>query len=264
MKMDVDSGGGATKRSSTVMKYQSTAANLRMEFVQTTGKANAIEGTAMIMRDADTTMMMILPPQHTATIMSMAGMLGGGLGLQGITHHFTRNDLEDLGAGERILGHATHHYRMTVAGTLDMTIGGQTCQQPLDGTTDVWTAPDVDIASVMTSMASHYQQSGMLDQIMQQQMNEKSKVPKGALLRSISRSTKTDAQGNPITVTTSMDMLELTHGLIDSSNFAAPADYRIMDMRKMMAKLPRGMLDSAKAAGATHAIDGLCGAGKAR
>src|SRR5665213_2577379 len=140
MNMTTDSGRGAPS-SSFAMKQQVTDRFLRMEFVQVSGSSSmaSIEGMYQVFDGVDSTMTMVMPSQHMVTVMGLSMMQLPALSAKpAIATHLTRSDLEDLGAGERISGHATRHVRMTTAGTMDMTIMGQTCTQRLESVSDMW------------------------------------------------------------------------------------------------------------------------------
>lgn len=250
--MTIDSGN-VGKSMSMAMKYQVTARNLRMEFVQVSGVPGGgmAEGMSMVLDDADSTMTMIMSSQHTAMVMGLTGMFGdvvksGTSMAPKFAQHLTQNNIEDLGPAEKILGHATHKYRVTTAGTMDVTMMGQTCSQPMDAVMEMWIAPDVDLGPAMQSMGKHFGTVLGMGDIMDGITGLTSKLPKGTPLRTIS---KTNRAGS-VPVTSTVEYVELSQAPIPASAFAVPSDYQTMDMRKMMADVPAGMLDSAMASGA--------------
>lgn len=267
INMSTDSGG---KRSSMAMKYQVTARKLRLEFVQVSGMggASTAEGMAQILDDADSSMTMMMPAQHTAMVMHLNEMLGNMPGMRTgmtpkIVSHVTSSSTEDLGAGERILGHATHRYRVTTAGTMDLTLMGRTCTRTIDAVTDRWMATDVDLLPAMMTMVKHFQSVAGLGDVFGDVSGHSTSELKGTALRTVSRTTATDAKGKVVPVTSTAEYVEMSQAPIAASVFAVPADYQTMDMRKMMADMPAGMMDSAMAkAGAQqqeHSANTLCG-----
>lgn len=269
MNMTVDSGGA--KRSSVAMKYQVTDRKLRLEFVQVSGLAGAAdaEGMAQILDDRDSSMTMLMTQQHMAMVMHFGGMmtsmLGGREGLTPkIEQHVTSRHTEDLGAGERILGHDTHRYRVTQTGTVDVTTGGRTCTRAIDSVDELWMAPDVDLLPAMQTMMKHYD-SALGGSVGPRDARGAGADLKGTALRTISKSTGVDAMGRRVPVTTTMEYVEMSQAPIAASVFAVPADFQTMDMRKMMADIPAGVMDSAMAEGATKARsaqqNGVCGTG---
>jgi hypothetical protein len=256
----IDSGK-SDGRISMVMRYQIAATAARMDFLKMSGSAagKAAEGMYQIFNQPDSTMTMVMPLQHMATVMGFNGMLGQNSNLAPkVAQHLTKNEFQDLGAGETILGHATHHVRVTTAGTVDVTMMGQTCTQRFDGVTETWLAPDVDLQSAMTAAAKSIGSVVGVGDIETQLGSADKNMPKGAALRTISRMVQADAGGKPITVTTTMELVDLTQGPLDASIFAVPAGFQTMDMREMMKQMPAGMIDSAMKAGVATGVKGLC------
>lgn len=261
---------GTAKRSSMAMKYQVTARNLRMEFVQVSGMAEAglVEGMTQILDDRDSSMTTVMPAQHMAMVMHLNDLLGNSPGFRAamtpkIEPHVTSSNVEDLGAGERILGHATHRYRITTTGTIDVTIMGRTCTKRTDGVEEMWMAPDVDLMPAMQTMMKHYGSSTGAGVPDLQQLGASGPHLKGTALRTVSRTAATDATGKAVPVTTTTEYVELSQAPIAASVFVVPADYQIMDTRKLMADIPAGVMDSvmakAKVDGQEGGLKNLCG-----
>lgn len=258
--MTVDSGD-AGRRSSMAMRQQVTERNLRWEFVQMSGfgapGASSIEGMYTIIDSADSTMTTVMPAQHVATIASLEFLDAKKYAVSLGEQRLTRSDLEDLGDGGRILGHATHHYRLTTAGTAEMTVMGQTCTNRLDSVSEMWIAPDVDFGPAseaalrqfgITSPPAATGQAGVAPATM----------PKGTALRSVHRTTAPGADGKDVTVTMTVEIVELAHADLDAALFSVPAEIKKMDMRAMMANMPRDVLDSAAKAGAAAGAKAMC------
>jgi hypothetical protein len=261
--------GGAAARSSFAMRQQITDRYLRMEFVQVSGSSAmaSVEGMYQVFDGVDSTMTMVVPSQHMATVMglSMIKLPQLPIGPQ-IAQHFTRNDFEDLGAGEKISGHATHHVRVTTAGTVDVTMLGETCSQHLETVSDTWIAPDVDFGSVASVFGSKLgSMFGGAAPTAEQTGVKAAAMPKGATLRTVSKTTHRNTAGEPTVVTSTMELLDINQRPIDAASFSVPADFKTMDMRKLLADLPAGMLDSAMKAGlatsAAATTKAMCGAG---
>ena len=245
---------------SMAMKYQITDYMLRTEIVQISGASAAMakaEGSYTIMNSVDSTMTQVTPSYKMAMVMGL-GMLGQNRSVHIDTSQYKKT-VEDLGPGERLMGHATHRYRVTATGTMTITFGDKSCTQPVDGISELWIAPDVDLAPAMEATLNVFGATPGLDQIVRPARDLSSTLPRGTPLRSIMRTTRTDAQGVPRTITTTMDYLDIQHGPVNTAVFAVPADFKKMDMRSMMANLPPGTLDSAikKASGAVTAS--VCG-----
>lgn len=245
MNMTTDSGGTA-KRSSMATRYSAIPGKVRTEFVQVSNNPSAsmIEGAYQVLNAADTTVTMIMPQQHSAMIMSIGSALSK-MGPTKYESHVTQSHVEDLGVGERILGHPTRHVRVTSAGTLDITIGGESCTASLNSTSEMWIAPDVDLREMFESYSRVYR--SIIDQEPEVSADASSTLPHGTALRTITRKPGVTADGRPTTVTTTMEFVELTHGPIDPVQFAPPPGMQVMDMRAMMKDIPADALDAAMA-----------------
>jgi len=252
----IDSAPG--HRSSMAMRTQATADKVRMEFVQVSGSGDAgqAEGMYMVLSPRDSTMLMVMPSQHMATITG-TGVLGMAKpAMAAFKHHVTRKSFVDLGPGERLLGHATHRYRMTTTETSDITVGGQTCTRNSDNDTEVWIAPDVDIQPAMQAAASQYGIAG-LGPIGVDTTGGGPALPKGTPLRTVLTMT-TQHAGTPVTMSTKIEIVELSHGPINDALFTVPADYKTMDTRAMMASVPAGTMDSIMNAQGSYMAKSLC------
>lgn len=252
MNMTTDSGDAA-HRSSIATRHQVMGHTRRMEFVQVSNipLATAAEGIYQLWKSADSTMTMVMPKDRTATVTNVGGMLAGNFGgiKPKIAQHVTKSQMDDLGAGEKILGHPTHHIRVTTEGTVEVTMMGQTCTGTLNNVSEMWIAPDVDLKAAMEAVSKTMSGAfGIADDDLPGAAP--SSLPAGTPLRTVTRSTRPNALGRSITVTTTSEYVELTHGPLDPSLFTVPSDYHVKDMRQMMANLPAGMLDSAMNAGA--------------
>lgn len=262
MNMTTDSGDAA-HRSSIAIRYQVMGHTVRMEFVQVSNLpvATGAEGIYQLMNSADSTMTMVTPKDRAAMVMNVGGMLGGRDIKPKIVQHPTKSQTEDLGAGEKILGHATRHVRTTSEGTVEVTMMGQTCTGKLNNVSEMWIAPDVDLKVAMDATSKTMNGTlGIADD--DAPGAAPSPLPAGTPLRTVTRTTGPNAQGRTVTVTTTMEYVELAHGPLDPSLFAVPSDYRVTDMRRMMANLPAGMIDSAMSAGAkrgaSSAANAMC------
>lgn len=241
------------------MRTQATADKLRMEFVQVSGSGDAgqAEGMYMVLSPRDSTMLMVMPSQHMATITG-TGVLGVAKpAMPAFNSHVTRKSFVDLGPGERLLGHATHRYRVTSSGTTEITIAGQTCTRNSEDDTELWIAPDVDIQPALQAAAAQYGGMG-LGAIGFDTTGSTAALPKGTPLRTIMKTTTNPRTGAPVTTTRKIEIVELSHGPIDNALFSAPPDYKTMDMRAMMAQMPAGMMDSVMSAQGPDMLRKIC------
>jgi hypothetical protein len=262
MNITADSGGEG-HRGSMAVRYQVTARSLRMEYVQVSGsagEARGAEGLYTIMNDADSTMTMVMPSQRLASITNPSAMFGTiRPAMPSVKRHVTISGIEDVGDGGLILGHATHHYRVTTTGVVEMMMDGQTCTKDVGGVSDTWIAPDVDLDPAMKLTLGHFSPLVGSEAIAQSISDAATGLPKGLALRTISKHTEADAHGVPRTVTTTTEYVELSRAPIDVAVFRVPADYKVMDMRKLSARMPPELLDSIVSSRPSPAADVLCG-----
>jgi hypothetical protein len=194
------------------------------------------EGAYMLLQD-NGKIAMILP--------NMANPMGGGTGF-GMTMDISsitgaargrggmpeasdiQVDVADLGAGEAILGHPTHKYRITTKATVNGT--------PSETVTDSWFATDLAGAEEgfkKFSKSFGAQFSGGAAKGMQDAIA--SKMPKGFPLRSITNVTQSGK-----TSKTTMEVTQVGKATFEASDFEVPAGIQLMDMSGMMGGRGRG------------------------
>lgn len=244
--MTVDSGG-VGHATSLAIKQQVTTRNLRLEYVQMSGYSApmSIEGMYTIIDAVDSTMTSIMPSQHIATVMGFDMLSQVKTPFSGAEQNLTRSDLEDLGDGGSVNGRATRHYRLTTAGTMTLNLAGEKCTTRMDNVTEMWIASDVDLGPAFAAAAKQF---GVTADVVKNTPNRgvaPAAMPKGTALRSISKRSATDPTGKPITITTTTDVIDFAQTNLDPAVFALPTDVQTMDMRKLLAQMPAGMLDSA-------------------
>ncbi len=239
-----DSGDG-THHGSMAVRFQATDRVSRMQYTHMEGSmsanASSLEGAYLLRNGADSTTSMVIPSQHLVTIMAGPMLsLSAPLKPQFI-HHVATENVEQLGPGDRILDHATQHYRVTKRGTMDVKLGDQSCTRPMDDVTEVWIAPDVDLTPAMQSALG---QTGMqIADLLQQ--DPPTKLPKGGVLRAVTKSSRPDARGGSRTITATVEITELSQASLDSSLFVLPDGYRTIDMRQALAQAPPAMREEA-------------------
>jgi hypothetical protein len=248
VNMTVDSGAG--KRVSMAMKHQVSANILRTEFVQMSGMdipgGIDMDGMYTLMNGADSTTTTVVPSQHMAMVMNPMAMLGqAGYGRPEVSTDAKSSNILDLGDGGRILGHPTRHIRVTTSGSMTMKMGGRICRTDVSGESELWIAPDVDLAPAMQMEMKQYTQvyGGAVPTVTTSDRTPS--LPKGTPLRTIMKQV---AGGH--TISTTMEYVEMSPKPMDPALFAVPSDYKTMDMRKMMAEMPmsKEIMDSAMVA----------------
>jgi hypothetical protein len=158
--------------------------------------------------------------------------LTGGMGMAVPEASNVNVDVEDLGAGESILGFPTRKYRLKQAYTTTGRGGGAQ-----DVTTDVWmttsiSGADAALRRFSESFGSQYTAGsnarGVVDAL-------SAKMPQGFPMKSVA----TERRGNGSVVTT-MEVTELTKTAFSQSEFDVPSGIQLIDMNAMMGGRGRG------------------------
>jgi hypothetical protein len=233
MNTTVDSGGGHIVN--FAMRISATDSKLRQEWVQMSGidAPMSIEGMYMVMSAGDSTMTSVMPQQRMATISKFPPDGFDASQMSFINH--TTSQIEDLGDGGKIFGHATRRYRVTTTGTVERhTATGKVCTIPADGVSEMWIAPDMDLTAALAMMTKQFGFGA--DQVVQ---GTHTQMPRGLPLRIVTRN-----RG----VTSTMEYRDIAQTSFDASYFDPPSDYHVMDMRKMERRIPKALMDSVRQA----------------
>jgi hypothetical protein len=237
----VDSGT-AGRTYSMATRERVTDRFLRTEFVQISGMptAGAAEGTYMLYDTADSTVTMVMAAARMATVMSIPTLPKMEMPhISSISHDASSH--EDLGPGEKILGHATHRYRSTTHGSMNIEMGGEICTRATDAVTETWVAPDVDLRPAYDAVMKQFAHSGfgalMEGADSASSHDTVSPEDRGTPMRTVMRRSYTDSAGTVHTVTTTTEYVEISHAPIDATAFAVPSDFHTTDMRKAMAQM---------------------------
>jgi hypothetical protein len=264
MKMSIDSGAG-TPPTAMAMRQQKVPGKTRMEFSTPAFAGTQMDGMYTIITDADSSIASVVPGMKMATIMPVGAMMGMDMSMdmpqvKSGAEHLVTDSLEDLGATDEILGRPTHHYRETRVGTLDIALGSQMCVQHINTVTDEWLSTDPELSAILTMNHSAIADSPF-QAFAPDLTSTTSKLPKGIPLRTLIATTTRGGTGKPRTVTTRIDLTELSQAQIADSLFAVPASFNSVDMRKMMADMPPHMMDSAMQNAAESQMKTLCDSG---
>lgn len=256
-RMTVDSGEGRVTVFTT--RFRIAGDRVRSENTMSGALGSSVAGMYSVIDRRDSTMMTVMPKQKMATLMSLgASFPAGAPTLRMGATHVASSRTDTLGAGETINGYETRRFRVTSTGTSDFSVGSQMCSHPFELVTDIWFAPQLDMADAVSALVGGIAGAGiptMTDGA------PPAAAPRaaGAPLRTIMRSTTRDARGNTHTVTSTMEVTELNHDAIDDSTFAVPAGYRLMDMRKLMTGAGAGIARNATRDVNEGILKTLCG-----
>jgi len=225
LKIAGDSNGSALPE--TTVRQWVSARRIRMELAN--AAMAAASGSYTVFNAADSTISMVIPAYQAVTVTPSGFALAMAKSARPKTEtHLTSNSLEDLGPGESILGHATHHYRVTTVGTIKLTLGGSSCDRRVDSQTEAWVAPDIDQRAIVKPLVD----MGMAPSDMVPQWDSAmAKLPTGIPLRTVITSRGTDRDGKALTVKRTLEYTALAHVPAADSVFATPKGYQVMDMR---------------------------------
>jgi hypothetical protein len=246
-QITIDSGGTSAPHTlSTRMQF--TRDRMRME--GGFGDApESVRGVYSIIDPTAGTTTVVMPSMRMVTITS-SGSVSRPKGFTVDVADGAKSSIEDLGAGEQIFGHATHHFRVTMDYTMLITVGDDSCSQHVAGTVESWMTTDIDFIPEM--LTSRRGLAGPATSAVAAKLKDLETGHKlaGYPIRMVMSTTTTHADGPPALVTTTSETTELTQSELDPYTFVAPADYRTMDMRNLT--MPGGAMDAAmKTAGTT-------------
>jgi hypothetical protein len=150
----------------------------------------------------------------------------------------------DLGAGETILGHATRHSRQSIAYTMKITVGGESCSKPTKEESEVWTTTEVQLPD-LTAAIQRFTGATLPISQMKQLDSLRNKTVQGMMLRRIGTTKTTGPAGDTLLVVAKMELAALNPDSVNPQDFEIPADYRVMDMRETMANMDPGAMEEA-------------------
>lgn len=217
---------------------------IEMEGVQ----AEIPAGVFMLMRD-DGRLSVVMPSERRVMVMDIAALTSGAEAMGGMGSMEFKDvsaDVEDLGAGETILGYATRKYRITQKYTIAVSIMGQSMSTTNSTAAEVWMAADVP--GVSEGMNRFTESVGgalsggagpakpLVDAL-------KGKAPKGTALKSVATTTVLKPGEEPETTVTTSVVTSITKTDINAAEFETPAGYEVMDLAELMKKM-RGMIDT--------------------
>jgi hypothetical protein len=283
-------GKKTERRAPPTMGVSLVPGKARIDYLDGTPQGQK-KGTYMVL-DADRSeMIMVSPEEKTAMVMDPT-MLGSALNAIGQTRLVrmevsgVKADVEKLGPGERILGHATTKYRITREHVMEMSVLGRKNRTSHRSVTEAWYANDQFIEDrVFDQWAKNFtgNLNGIGGDAFKKLMEAEQNLPKGIVLKQVMHSVDTDDKGKPVETTFTMEMQELQKASLDASLFQVPEGYKVHDMKTQMAELSDSMkvakaecekekgegncdmpnLDSAMKAGAKEgAADGAKGAAR--
>jgi hypothetical protein len=226
-----------------------------LEAGSSTGGTEAFggKGTYFIVRDGGREMLLVVPKEKQYMKWDIANMFAGMSkvlnavgGLVKMQISDVSIDAQDLGAGETVQGYPTRHIRMVQKYTVSASMFGKSSKTRSEATTDYYFAPSLRIAN---PFVSNSQQMAMMNQFdmfknsdYQAQLSAaQAKLPKnGVPLKTVTSTINTDEKGKQETTVTTMEMVNFQKGNFGKSDFAVPADYKMVEMPNLNASLAAG------------------------
>lgn len=199
----------------------------RIDFAQgaTPGMAN---GGWMLVESDGARMSIVDPSAKQVTVMDSLAGLGGMGGMMQMTVTDTSSRIEDLGAGEAILGFSTHKYRMTIGYTMAMAMMGAAMPMRTEQVTVAHLSDDLGLLA--TGFDAFEKSFGAtMGGMMGSEAAKVIKVlndrrPKGFPL--MQEMTSHSIRGRDTTTTrTTFRVTELTRGGVSAADFTVPAEY---------------------------------------
>ena len=206
----------------------------RVEFASGEKKGIFADGNYLVTTDAGDNVYLVNPKDETyatfnldemmASIgqaMKMMEQMGGMVKIE-ITDVSSEKLLEE--PGERILGHATTHYRFQSGYTMNMSMVGMKQENRSDTVMDIWATDDLDARGFGVWLRPDRQMKtghAELDKMMAQDFAEMRGFP----LKMSMQITTTDKKGRQQTGTTTMEVKVLREESIADDKFTWPDHY---------------------------------------
>jgi hypothetical protein len=231
--------------------------NVRMDF--SVGSAMAGQkGVYMLVLGEATQFAMVSDKDKQVMIMD-AATFGSGMGalannpLLKVTPREASFSFQDMGPGEKMLGYSTQHVRVMHSSSMEAKILGMTRKSSSADTSDQWIAHDlgVDAGSLLAWSKSFGAGVKITSPELAAQMDKYQQQygKSGIVMRSVTRSARTDNKGKVQSDSLTMEVTDLKKGEIDASMFKYPGNYKVVNVGEQMASFKAAM-DSAKNADA--------------
>lgn len=242
-------GQRVERRTPPTMKVSLIPGKARMDFVDNPPPGQK-RGTFMLLDAEQGTLTVVSPEDKSAIIMEPAA-LGGALSAVGQTKLVrmevsgANTSVEKVGAGEKILGHATTKYLITRDHQMSVSVLGRHSKTTHHSVTEAWYSNDQFLGEdkAFEAWTKNFTGSlgGFSGDAFKTLMEADQKVPKGIILKQTMKSTDTDDKGKVTETSFGMEMQELAKTSLDASLFTIPSDYQVTDMKAQMAAMSDSM-----------------------
>ena len=255
MTFEMDTGG----KKQMEMKIETTGTHVRISM---DGPAFAASGGGVyqIHDIVAKTALMILPGMKSATLIDMSDAAQNARAtikaeLKGEPSFL----IEDRGAGEPVLGWATHRYHIKSETTTIYSLGSVSCQAKEVRESDAWTTtefePPAGYYEMLSSVGGTAGASNTEYEVL------KRKKMNGFVVKEIGTTTSLSGAAVPAEIKGTMELTAFSKAGIESSRFAVPSDYSFRDLRIVMAGIDPSIVAQAQSAAGENAIKKRCGEG---
>jgi hypothetical protein len=234
--------GGPVQGSQTPRDYSATVrirgGKARVDFASEMGRVMR-KGSYMLVDAASRQVMIVLPEEKRIITMDSAGgsLTKAMRGVMTMAVTDTSSRVEDLGAGETVLGFTTRKYRVTRAYTMRMTMMGRSTDIRHESVATIHMSRDIDALdpafdafarSFTTAMGTGAGEGDAMTTI--GALNKG--LPKGFAVLQEEESRSTSAGSTTVTRTT-WRVTDFGRGGVDAGDLAAPEGYAKGDMMSM-------------------------------
>jgi hypothetical protein len=260
LRMTSDAPSGALSRGSSIRTW---IAGDRARMEADTGRMpTSVTGAYSVFNARDRTMAVVMPADSTVTISDMAAMGSGAFVIKTELSSVVRDSVEDLGAGDLILGHPTRRYRISKAYSITYTVREQSCVKRVASVGESLVATDIADSITFGTLLGAGVMSPGLGSSFKTLEALRAHDPKGLMLRSRGTLTESRDGGPTSTISTTIEVVELTHGPIADSVLDLPAAYTTRDMRDHVFVVPPDLMEKELTAHVPALLDQLCGVAK--
>jgi hypothetical protein len=243
-KFQVDETSGQNPYQQPSMSVQMIPGKLRMDFLGDSPQGK--KGGYMLLDAEKGTMAMVSPQDKTVMLME-PGALGAMAGAVGSVVKMdvsdVKVDVEDQGAGEKILGRSTHKYRITRSYGMQVSVFGKKMKSTHHSVTEAWVSKEMLLDKSWELWTDNFARgaSRLGGNAFKQLVEAERTVPKAVPLRQQMTNTDTDDKGKVTTTRMSWEMTELKKDNLPASAFEIPGDYQVMDMKQTMAETEKAL-----------------------
>lgn len=227
------------------MGIQMIPGKIRMDFVGEPSQGMKKGGYMLFDAEAGT-MAMVSPEDKAAMVFEGAG-LGAMAGAVGSVVKMDVSDLkvnvEDLGAGERLLGRATQKFRITRGYSMQVSVFGKKSKTTHESVTEAWISKEMLVDKSWEAWSDRFARGStrLGGDAMQKLIEAEKQVPKGVPLKQTTATTDTDDKGNVTKSKMTMELTSLKQEDISPTVFEIPKDYTVTDTKQTLAQTEKAM-----------------------